>query len=155
MPTGRILLAAALSLAAGSAAFAAEVTQTADIKASPEKVWAASAKDFCGIGQFHPAIEKCALSENGKKRTLSLKGGGSIVESLTAEKAGHSYSYVIDESPLPVANYKATFSLKGHGASTTVTWTATFEPKGADEAAAKKVIEGIFSSGLAALQAKF
>ncbi|MFD1331209.1 SRPBCC family protein [Methylopila musalis] len=155
MPTGRILLAAALSLACGSAALAAEVTQTAEIKASPEKVWAASAKDFCGIGQFHPAIEKCTLSEGGKKRTLSLKGGGEIVETQTAEKAGHSYSYVIDESPLPVADYKATFALKGHGDATTITWTAAFKPKGADEAAAKKVIEGIFSSGLAALQAKF
>ncbi|MFC3695799.1 SRPBCC family protein [Chenggangzhangella methanolivorans] len=102
---------------------AVEVIESIEIKAAPEKVWAASAKDFCGIGQFHPAVEKCALSNEGKTRTLSLKGGGTIVENQTAVKEGSSYSYVIVESPLPVADYKSTFSIKGSGESSTVTWT--------------------------------
>lgn len=151
----RITLAsvAALTLTAGAAS-AATVTETTKINAPAEKVWAASAADFCGIGQFHPAVEKCALSDGGKTRTLSLKGGGTIVEKQTAEKKG-SYSYVIVESPLPVDNYKSTFSVKGKGETSTVTWTGSFKPKGASAADAKKAIDGIYTSGLSALKAKF
>ncbi|WP_020180103.1 SRPBCC family protein [Methylopila sp. M107] len=155
MKLTHIAAVAAALLASSTAASAAEVTDTIEIKASPAKVWAASADDFCGIAKFHPAIEKCALSAGGKTRTLSLKGGGTIVENLTAHKDGSSYSYVIVESPLPVADYKSTFSVKGSGDTSMVTWTGSFEPKGADEAAAKKVIAGIYAGGLAALKAKF
>lgn len=148
-----LVAAGALALAA-TPAFAAEVTESAEIPASAEKVWAAAAKDFCGIGQFHPAVEKCALSNGGKTRTLSLNGGGTILEDQTALEEGSSYSYVITESPLPVANYKSTFTVKANGASSsTVTWTGSFDPKG-DEAAAKKVIDGIYTSGLEALKGK-
>lgn len=156
MHHARTAVAALALLATGAtAANAATVTETASIKASPDKVWAASAKDFCGIGAFHPAIEKCELSDGGKTRTLSLKGGGTIVEKQTANKDGKSYSYVIVESPLPVANYKSTFSIKGKGDTSTVTWTGSFKPKGADAATAKKAIDGIYTSGLDALKAKF
>ena len=49
--------------------------------ARPTQAWAAIG-DFCGIAGWHPAIEKCELGEKGGKpiRTLSLKGGGTIVE---------------------------------------------------------------------------
>ncbi len=150
-----LYLVAPALLATVAAASAADVTESIEIKAAPAKVWAASADDFCGIGKFHPAVEKCALSKGGKTRTLSLKGGGTIVEDQTANSDGSSYSYVIVESPLPVADYKSTFTVKGSGDSSTVTWTGSFQPKGADEAAAKKVVQGIYSGGLAALKAKF
>lgn len=149
-----VLLALPALVGMTAAAAATEVTESIEINAAPGKVWAASAKDFCGIGQFHPAVEKCALSNEGKTRTLSLKGGGTIVENQTAMKEGSSYSYVIVESPLPVSDYKSTFSIKGSGESSTVTWTGSFMPKGADEATAKKAIDGIYTSGLSALKSK-
>jgi hypothetical protein len=34
-----------------------------------------------GIAKWHPAIEKCVLSADGKLRTLSLKGGSTIAKS--------------------------------------------------------------------------
>lgn len=142
-------------VATAAPAFAVSVTESTTIKASPDKVWAASAADFCGIGQFHPAVEKCELSDGGKTRTLSLKGGGTIVEKQTANKDGKSYSYVIVESPLPIADYKSTFSVKGKGGMSTVTWTGSFTPKGASADEAKKAIDGIYTSGLKALQGKF
>src|SRR5450759_544153 len=72
--------------------------------ASADAVWA-KIGDFCGIGKWHPAIEKCALSADGKTRTLSLKGGGTIIEKLEKrDDAAHSYSYSIVEGPLPVAS---------------------------------------------------
>lgn len=151
-----VTLASAATLTfAGAAAHAVEVTKTADYAASAEKVWAASANDFCGLGNFHPAVEKCVLSEKGEVRTLSLKGGGTLVEKRTANSDGKSYSYEITEGLLPVANYKSTFTVTPKGGSaSSVTWTGNFEPKGADEAAATKVIEGIYTSGLDALKTK-
>lgn len=151
-----VMLAAAGLLLAGSAASATEVTETAAFKASASTVWKMANPDFCGIGTWHPAIEGCKLSENGTKRTLSLKGGGTIVEKRTAwNKKKTSYSYDIVESPLPVANYKSTFTVTPKGAKASeVTWSSTFEPKGASEDDAKKAIDGIYTSGLTALQGK-
>jgi len=145
--------AAALGLMTGSA-FAVSVKEKTKINAPAEKVWEASAADFCGIGQFHPAVEKCELSNGGTTRTLSLKGGGTIVENQTAMSKG-SYSYEIVESPLPVENYKSTFTVKGKGETSTVTWKGSFKAKGASDAEAKKAIDGIYTSGLEALKAKF
>lgn len=52
--------------------------------------------DFCGIASWHPAFEKCVLSADGKQRTLSLKGGGTIVEALERwDDINHSYQYTI------------------------------------------------------------
>ncbi|WP_020184444.1 SRPBCC family protein [Methylopila sp. 73B] len=145
----------AAALAFGSAN-AAEVTRSIDIAAPAKKVWTTASPDFCGIGTFHPAIEKCVLADGGKTRTLSLKGGGTIVEKrLSWSAKTRSYSYAIMESPLPVADYKSTFTVKADGKKgSTVLWTSTFTPKGASEADAKKAIDGIYSSGLDALKAK-
>lgn len=149
-------LAAASILLAASSAMAAEVTETATFDAGPKKVWKAAGPGFCGIGKFHPAIEKCDLSNGKKTRTLTLKGGGTIVENqLSWDPKTTSYSYEITESPLPVENYKATFKVEKTGKKqSTVTWTATFDPKGASEDEAKKTISGIFTAGLDALKSK-
>lgn len=130
------------------------VTVTADMPASADAVWREASPDFCGIGGFHPALASCALSSGNEVRTLTLKGGGEIVEKKTAwDDDAHSYSYDITESPLPVSNYSATFSVSDEGSGSKVTWEARFDAVG-DEAAAKEVITGIFASGLEALKAK-
>lgn len=148
--------AAASLLLASSAANAAEVTQTIEVDAPAKKVWQEASDDFCAISNWHPAIQKCELSDKKMTRTLTLKDGGKIVEKRTAwDKKEMTYSYEIVESPLPVANYKSTFKVeKGKKKTSSVTWSATFEPKGASEDEAKKAIEGIYSSGLEALKGK-
>ena len=147
---------AGLALAAAPA-FAAEVTEATPVNATPEKVWA-TIGGFCGIAQWHPAIAGCELSSKGGKqiRTLTLKGGGSIVEEqLGRDETLMKYSYAIIESPLPVANYVSTIQVEPSAASgstgSTVTWTGNFEPKGASEAEAKTVIDGIYVKGLAGI----
>ncbi len=116
--------------------------------ASVDAVWA-KIGDFCGIANWLPAIEKCALSADGKTRTLSLKGGGSIVEKLEArDDAQHSYSYSIVEGPLPVANYMSTISVTKDGAGAMVTWNGHYDAKGASEADAKKTIDGVYQAGV-------
>ena len=91
-----------------------------------------------------------AEQEDGKPlRTLSLKGGGTIVEELMArDDAGRSYTYPILESPLPVADYKSTIRVLDEG-GTVIAWNGTFAAKGAPDADAVAVIAGIYDAGLA------
>jgi carbon monoxide dehydrogenase subunit G len=144
-----ILALAALSASIASAQ-ALEVTKSAEVAAPPAKVWQTIEK-FCSIGDWHPAVEKCELSEKGGKqiRTLSLKGGGTIVEQQEAySDAKMDYTYSILTSPLPVADYKSTITVMPSGAGSKLTWTGSFKAKGADDAKAEGVIGGIYDAGL-------
>ncbi len=156
MKVARILVAAgAASLLAGSA-MAAEISKQLDVAVAPDKAWAAVG-EFCGIGDWHPAVATCELSSQGKDkiRTLSLKGGGTIVEKLVKwEPRKHSYTYAIISSPLPVSDYVSTISVSPHGDSgSRLVWKGKFSPVG-DEAKAKEVIAGIYTDGLAGIAKK-
>jgi hypothetical protein len=140
-------------LLSGLAAEALESSAKATSKLSADALWA-KVGDFCGISKWHPALEKCELSADGKMRTLTLKGGGTIVESLVKmDAAGRSYSYAIVSGPLPVANYTSTISVAPDGAGSIVTWAGKYDAKGASDADAKKAIDGVYESGVKALTA--
>jgi hypothetical protein len=143
--------AGAALLMSGLAAYAVDTSATAKSTLSADAMWA-KIGDFCGIAKWHPALEKCELSADGKTRTLTLKGGGTIVEALVKwDAAGKSYSYSIVSSPLPVANYVSTITVSADGAGSALTWTGKYDAKGAPDADAAKIIQGIYDSGLAAL----
>ena len=146
-------LALAVLALGASGASALEVTKQVPAAAAPDKVWAAIG-DFCGIAKWHPAVEKCTseTKDGVLMRTLSLKGGGAILEKqVKRDDAAMSYTYAIIESPLPVANYVSTISVAKAGAGTTITWTGKFDAKGAPDAKAMEVMGGIYDAGLAAL----
>jgi hypothetical protein len=149
-------LIAAASFCFAAPAFALDVKKMVDVPASPDSVWK-TIGDFCGIANWHPAIEKCEISKkNGATfRTLFLKGGGAILEKETKwDNEAKTYSYTIEESPLPVANYKATLSVKPKGSGSEVIWISNFKAKGADDAKTSSTIGGIFDAGLASIAAK-
>jgi Polyketide cyclase / dehydrase and lipid transport len=107
---------------------------------------------FCGIGDWHPAVEKCVLSADGKQRTLSLKGGGTLVEGLeSVDNANHTYTYTILSGPLPVTNYHSTISVSPDPKGSSLKWIGKYDAKGAPDADAKKVIDGIYEAGEKAL----
>jgi hypothetical protein len=148
--------AAALVALTALPALALEAAGAVTVAAPPAKVWAVIG-DFCGIGQWHPAVEKCVPSQKGGKpvRTLSLKGGGTLVEEQVRRDDGAmSYTYTILDGPLPVAGYESTLSVKPAGGGSAVSWNGSFQAKGADDATARGVIQGIYDSGLAAIAAK-
>lgn len=154
----RTALAAAVAIAVATPALAVEARKRVESKdITVEAAWAVIG-DFCGIAGWHPAVEACELGEKdgAKIRTLSLKGGGTIVEQLVEwNDAEHKYTYTILESPLPVANYQATLSVKADddgGAG--IRWLGNFDAKGATDDEAKAVIEGIYAAGLEAIMAK-
>ncbi|MCJ2125033.1 SRPBCC family protein [Methylobacterium sp. J-077] len=153
----RPLPLAALALAASTGAgHALEVTRSADIAAPPAKVWQ-TIGEFCGIGDWHPAIEKCVLSDKDglKVRTLSLKGGGTLKEEqVSRDDKVMSYTYTILDGPLPVSDYKSTLAVAPEGTGSKVTWSGTFNAKGAPDTVAVDAIQGIYESGLKALSDK-
>ncbi|MFL5336291.1 MAG: SRPBCC family protein [Geminicoccaceae bacterium] len=155
MTVRNYLSAAALVLAFATPALALEAKKEIMVDTTPAKAWAAIG-DFCAIGSWHPAIEKCVLGKKGGKtiRTLSLKGGGTIVEELVSrDDKKMSYTYTILESPLPVAHYKSTIHVSEMN-GTMIDWHGSFDAKGAPDAKAIEVIEGIYQAGLDSLGAK-
>ena len=155
MSDTRLLLAIGVAVACATPALALEVEKQVKVEASADDTWAAI-REFCSIAVWHPAVESCVLSQaKGRPmRSLSLKGGGTIVEEETArDDAGRSYSYAIVESPLPVDHYQSTIKVVEDG-GTVIEWEGTFDAKGAPDAEAVKVIEGIYQSGLDSLAAK-
>lgn len=132
-------------------AMAVEVKETVEVDGKPAEIWA-KIGGWCAIKDWHPALAGCTASKEGGAdwRLLTTKDGGKIKEKRTAV-GQMSYSYTITESPLPVANYNATFAVRADDGDTEIVWTATFDAKGASDADAKKVIQGIFEAGLGAL----
>ncbi len=150
------LAAATVAAFAATPALAVEVTKTATVDAPPAKVWQ-TIGDFCGIGTWHPAVEKCEISSKGGKsiRTLSLKGCGTLVEEqLARDDKKMDYSYAILEGPLPVSDYKSTLTVAPVGSGSQLTWTGTFKAKGAPDAKAEEVIGGIYEAGLKGISEK-
>lgn len=146
----------AATFALTGAAGAVEVKRKVEVDGDIKKVWA-EVGGWCAIGSWHPAIAKCEESEEGgkKKRTLTTKDGGVIKETMTAS-TDTSYSYQIDESPLPVEKYTSTFAVTPDDddkEEVNIAWSAKFDAKG-KEADAKKVINDIFKAGLDALKKK-
>ena len=130
-----------------TAALALDSSVTMTSSMSTDALWK-KVGDFCGIASWHPAIEKCVLSADGKQRTLSLKGGGTIVEALENwDNTNHSYKYTILSGPLPVANYHSTISVTGDAKGSALKWTGTYDAKGAPDADAKKAIDGVYEAG--------
>ena len=147
----RIIVLAAAGVFAAGAAFAVDSNVSATSSMTPDALWK-KVGDFCGIGSWHPAVETCALGADGKQRTLSLKGGGTIVEQLVSrDDAARTYTYTILSSPLPVANYRSTISVTPDAKGSKIEWTGHYDAKGAADADAKKAIDGIYDSGEKAL----
>ena len=153
----RIALCAAACLALSSAPVSAiEVVKAVTIAAPPEKVWEVIG-NFCGIGDWHPAIENCeaSTSEGKTVRTLTLKGGGKLVEvELTRSDERMSYTYAILEGPLPVSGYTSALAVTPGGEGSRVTWFGSFQAKDAPDATAEATIAGIYEAGLAAIAKK-
>ncbi|OKO74911.1 SRPBCC family protein [Bradyrhizobium sp. AS23.2] len=140
-----------------SAASAATLSRSMDVKGSPAAVWSVIGP-FCAIKDWLPPVGACI--EDGKARptrTLVTKDGkAAFVETQTARNdAEYSYSYAFVASPLPVTNYTSTIKVtaKGDGSST-VTWTGSYTPDQGKETAASEALNGIYEAGLAEIKAR-
>ncbi len=164
----------AWSLAAGALALGAQVATAASLvsarklelnvdeaKVEQERkdLWA-KVGGWCTIKEWHPAVAECEETKEGNDtfRTLTLKDGGKIKEKLV-DTGATSYRYEIVESPLPVKNYEAQFSVTPDDDDLdeiNVGWSATYDPADGKEAKeARSVIDGIFKDGIDSIKAKY
>jgi uncharacterized protein YndB with AHSA1/START domain len=128
------------------------VTKTLDVRAGADEVWAVLG-DFNGLPRWNAGVERSDLSNGGKRRTLALKAGGTVVEDLLhRDDAGRSMSYSIIESAVPVSRHKATISVIDRGPNqSTVRWSCEFEPKGVPVETVAAIFSTVFERGLAGL----
>jgi hypothetical protein len=135
----------------------ASLSRSVDVNGTPAAVWQIIGP-FSAIKDWHPAIGSC--TETGgtpPTRTLVTKDGkATFVEPQTArDDAGHSYSYTIKSSPLPVVNYNSTIKVTPKGGTTsTVTWSCTYTAEPGKEKEAEAALSGIYESGLEAIKTK-
>jgi Polyketide cyclase / dehydrase and lipid transport len=144
-----------------------KVTETIEINAAPDKVWAVMG-NFQDMS-WHPAFTKTegtGANDVNAKRTLTLASGGKIEEQLdkySAEKMSYAYEITnVDVKDVPVSNYSSNITVTGEGDKSTVEWKGAFyrgyvnndpPPELSDEAAVT-AITGVYKAGLAALKAK-
>lgn len=132
------------------------VSKTVDLPASAGEVWALVG-DFNGLPRWNPGVERSDLSNGGKRRTLTLKVGGSVVEDLLhRDETARTISYSIIESGVPVSSHRATMSVVDLGPKRcTVHWRCEFEPKGVDAATVEGIFSTILDRGLSQLAERF
>lgn len=126
-----------------------------DVIAAPvDAVWELVG-DFGAVDRWS-AIERCSVEGDGvgAVRTLAMPGGLSLRERLEAFDAdGRSFSYsIVEPTPLPLRGYRSTLSLEERDGKCAVDWRGTFEPVGVSEDQAKKMVQGIYTGGIAALK---
>lgn len=140
----------------GAGSMSGAVKKSVDLAAGAAEVWSVIG-DFNGLPNWNAGLEKSELSEGGKRRTLTLKAGGSVVEDLVhRDEAGRSISYTIVQGPIPVSRHKATLAVIERGPnSSTVQWSCEFEPAGAPADTVAGIFSGIFEGGLKQLAGLF
>lgn len=149
----------ALTMAAsGATAGNIAVGKVVEINVDPSKLAEEKAAlwtkfgGWCSIQEWHPAIAKCEESKDGDDtfRTLTLKDGAKIKEKLL-ESTDQRYRYAIIESPLPVKDYEAQFTLTPDDDDEdeiNFAWSAVFKAEGKPDKEVRDIISGIFQDGL-------
>ena len=134
-----------------------EVKLAQELPVPAQAVWSLIG-GFNGLPDWHPAVEKSETkTEDGVKvRTLTLVGGGQIVERLdSADEHARTYTYSILSGPLPVADYTATIRVSEAGSGCKVEWSSDFEASGAPENEAAAAIRGVYEAGFENLKKMF
>jgi hypothetical protein len=135
----------------------AKVSMSTKLPASAKAAWDLIG-GFNGLPDWHPVVEKSELEgDGGSIRRLSLLGGGTIVEKLEKHDDGdRTYSYTIEEGPLPVSNYRSTISVSEGEGDCTVEWSSEFDAAvGVGENDAIEAIQGVYQAGLDNLKKMF
>lgn len=144
-----------------------KVTESIEIAAPADKVWARLAK--FDDASWIPAVAKTigtGGSAVGATRVLTLKGDGAptVEEELTridAEARTLTYKITkVDPKVLPVNNYSSTIKVSGDASKSTVEWKAGFyrgypnndPPPELNDDASEAAVKGLYTATLAELK---
>ena len=136
----------------------ASVAMKTTLAASADAVWEV-VSDFNGLPKYVAAIAASTMEGTGlgAVRTLTLAGGGTVVERLESQDdAARTLSYSIVRSPLPLESYLATVAVRPQGDDVCeIQWSSTFEPAGAAEEEASEIVRGVYSGAFEGLRKLF
>lgn len=126
-----------------------EVRRTLQLTASATEAWNLVG-DFCDFDDWHPGLKACSLKvmDGELHRVLTTTDGAEIVHKRIALEPGLSYTYTISNSPLPVENYTATFSIESLDGSL-ISWSGRFS---SDDPTTEATIAEFYETGLAAIE---
>ncbi len=162
-----LLLLPALALAHGPSR--QKVTESIEIDASPDKVWAI-VQDFCSIQDWHSGIKTCQSDSGdiGAIREIELVNGEKINEKLfkrDAEKLRLQYAMQLEKGRvvegLPIATHGSTITVSDNGGKSTVEWKGAFyrsfpgqqPPPELSDAACIEAVTKMYKDGLQGLKA--
>ncbi len=130
-----------------------EIVRVLDLPGTASAVWKRFGA-FEAIGSWHPAVASIdmALANGRERRRLILTDGAVLIEDRIDDGSDpHAYEYRIVESPLPVINYSARFSIVARGEGSRITWRGRFDASGVEDEDAKAMVAGIYEAGLDAI----
>jgi len=130
------------------------VTESVDLSAPPEKVWAVVGAFG---GSWHPLIAKIELigSGIGQLRKIETVDGKQIIERLEAmDDAQRLYRYT-NISGIPASNYTGTFELKPKGTGSSIDWHVQYLADGQGTLVVKIIVSTLLKTGLGALKKRF
>jgi len=134
------------------------VVDRIDLPVSAEALWG-KVKDFDGLHHWHPYIEKCEIefgnaNTEGAVRVLKTKDGATVKEELLAySQRGMTYSYRMNETPMPLRNFTSTVAVRKEGKSAHMEWISTFYvTDGTSDDDARKMVSSFHKAGLNSLK---
>jgi len=123
-----------------------KISMKQDLNVAADQVWNLIGH-FNALPDWHPGVQSSELKNAGQMRKLSLAGGGTIIE--------RTYSYTIEDSPLPVKNYRAELTVHDDDGGCSVEWSSEFEAAGVPENDAMKAIQDVYQAGFDNLKKMF
>lgn len=132
-----------------------KISMKQDLNVAADQVWNLIGH-FNALPDWHPGVESSELKNAGQMRKLSLAGGGTIIEKLEkVDNKTRTYSYTIEDSPLPVKNYRAELTVHDDDGGCSVEWSSEFEAAGVPENDAMKAIQDVYQAGFDNLKKMF
>ena len=132
-----------------------KISMKQNLNVGADQVWDLIGR-FNALPDWHPSVEKSELKNAGEVRKLSLAGGGTIIEKLEKVDAKtRTYSYTIEDSPLPVKNYRAEITVHDDDDGCSVEWSSEFEAAGVPDNDAMKAIQDVYQAGFDNLKKMF
>ena len=89
-----------------------------------------------------------ATDGTDSRRALKLADGAEFTEQLEKfDGEAKTYTYSIVASPLPLADYRSTITVRREGEKSTIEWTTTFKPLDVGDSELGKALESFYQAG--------
>lgn len=125
------------------------------LAADRDRVWA-EIGGFDRIADWHPLIESVELTqiEGETYRHLRTTEGELFFERLI-EAGPHHVTYEVQDSPLPVSDFRATLACVAEEGGCHVYWSAFFVPAEEQGHLSDDIVAKFYEIGLEALQSRY